>query len=163
MVAVLEAHNDDAVLFAAFTCIRERATIITVVYPGAEPHRVAESVAAAAELGCAHEQWPAMEWDEIRSRVSGLRSRFDRLYGPAPHTGGHGHHNYLSEAAAVAGTERDYTSYVNCGDRVLKGSAVPFEPEWVVLKLRAMLCFRSQILFPGRSQHFLRDQREFYA
>jgi hypothetical protein len=40
---------------------------------------------------------------------------------------------------------------------------VPFESEWIALKLRALLCYKSQILEPSTRDHFLYPQYEYYA
>jgi hypothetical protein len=55
-----------------------------------------------------------------------------------------------------------YLTYTAAGKQT-DGRSVPYEPEWIGLKHRALACYRSQFEQPGRAVHFLRDQSEFYA
>ena len=43
------------------------------------------------------------------------------------------------------------------------GKPVVFDPEWPVLKLRALACYESQIALQECAQHFLSEQYEYYA
>lgn len=159
---LLAPHNlgDDETLFAAFTCLKHRPHIVTVLRSVRQEangitaaEREAETAAAAKVLGCTWEQWSYPDddppWNRIRYaletqwRLHG----WTRVFAPWPEPGGHPDHNRVGELAeAVFGAERVsfYTTYVYGGPRTV-GREVEYEPAWIAAKLEALLCYRSQI------------------
>ena len=181
----LEPHADDAVLFGSFTLLREQPMVITVLESrvqlsrGTEitqPMRATESRAAMSELGCKWMQWGLdrgfgdddPDWEMITERLKGGTKLYDRCYAPAVEIDGHDHHNAVGVAALAAfGVDRviPYLTYTRTGGKSTWGKRVPFEPWMVTRKLRALACYTSQIesAAAGCTEHFLRDQHEYYA
>lgn len=180
----LSPHNDDAVLFGAFTLLREQPHVITVLRSEVQEtmgidmlEREVEDDAAFEILGVEHEQWEISDrepdWVLITDMLSDLdRVRLetiDRVYAPAVELdGGHEHHNALGQVALdVFGVDRvtHYLTYTRQGGKSTWGTEVAHERSWVRLKLQALACYRSQIEseLAGCTAHFLRDQREYYA
>jgi LmbE family N-acetylglucosaminyl deacetylase len=181
-VLALEPHNDDLALFGAFTAIRERPHVITVLrsemqyaYGISAATRERESHEAMMQLGCSWEQWGYSDrqpdWDRIRERLTSYAviAAPEHVYAPRPEPGGgHEHHDWLGTLAVeVFGPGRVtwYLTYTRHGGKSTDGECVLFDPAWVSAKLRALACFRSQIETPeaGCVEHFLRDQHEYVA
>ena len=177
-VVFLSPHNDDETLFGAFTLLRERPRVIVLLRSYVQQERgtgvtyqerEAETSAALEVLGIEDwEQWPypdaAPPWDEVRDRLASIDA--DRIYAPAVEQRGHQHHNTIGQIAQMLWPERvtPYTTYTSRG-RTTKGQEVPWEHEWVLLKLQALACYRSQIVIPDTrtTSHFLTPQFEYYA
>lgn len=172
---LLEPHQDDGVLFASFTILRERPHVITVLCSQIQEDRGTgitqaqrewENVCALTILGATNEQWryPDTEpnWEAIADDLDAYRPEPEIVYAPAYEHGGHDHHNELALAAAAVFKSRfrPYLTYRR-GYMRTRGTPVPFEPEWPLLKLRALACFRSQITEPSTREWFLDEQREY--
>ena len=176
----LSPHNDDETLFGAFTLLRERPRVVTVLRSYIQEQRgtgvtyrerEAETEAALDVLGITDwEQWQYPDtdppWHDIRERLGSLEA--ERIYAPAVERGGHRHHNAIGRFANSLwpGRVTFYMTYKRWGrDRTTRGNPVPWEHEWVLLKLRALACYRSQICVPETwtTQHFLGSQVEYYA
>lgn len=174
----LAPHNDDETLFGTFTLLREQPRVITLLRGDAQEERgiavtsserEAETAAALDVLGVtAWEQWPYSDidtpWQEVRDRLASLRA--SHVYAPSVERGGHRHHNAVGAIARMLwpGKVTFYTTYTNRG-RTTKGREVPWEHHWVLLKLQALACYRSQIVHPETrtTEHFLSRQLEYYA
>lgn len=174
---LLEPHQDDAALFAAFTCIRHRPHVVTVLRSVVQEQRrtgitqairQAENDDAMSILGCTWEQWPhpdsAPDWEAVRRQLEEIDTpSLGRVFAPCPEDGGQPHHNMIGELAeAVFGAERVsfYMTYVD--GRVRNGGRpVEYEPGWIQLKLRALACYRSQHDLASTGHHFLAAQHEF--
>lgn len=156
---VLEPHHDDATLFTAFNAIRTRAHIVTVLRSVNQEamgithaERERESRWAAGHLGCSHSQWnepdDAPDWLAVEQIMRGFDMAYgpEQVFAPAPETGTHEQHVHVGNLARVVFGDRVtfYTTYRYGGPRTT-GTPVPYEREWVLLKLRALACFRSQI------------------
>lgn len=182
-------HDDDQVLFGAFTLLREKP-IVVIVYdsyvqpsrglPGTEWHiRAAESEAACHILGC--DDVRRLRFSDANNTVtaSQIRSRLGEvaggladkvLYYPAQEVDGHAQHNLVSLACfrgMAAEDDREYLTYTRNGGKSAWGRPVEIEdPAWIRRKLQALAHFDSQFnLDPkmGCWPHFLRDQREYYV
>jgi len=177
---ILEPHNlgDDAALFCAFTAIRERAHVITVLrsvkqdaYGIAAETRERESEAAMRLLGCTWEQWAFPDtdpdWGRIADLLPDVVSGFDAVYAPAFLDGGHEQHNALAAAVmdATGGDFGGYLTYRRHGGKATDGTPVEFDPAWIRVKLQALACYRSQIETAAANcwMWFLGDQREYVA
>lgn len=175
---LLAPHNDDAELFASFTCIREKPHVIVVLrsqvqedrYGITAATREAETLAAMEILGCTWEQWNHLDsdpdWPLIERKLETWRDLFDgeRVFAPAAERDGHPHHNKVAEIASrVFGANRvtPYMTYTTAGKSV--GKPVAYEPEWVERKAAALACYRSQSSLANCAEHFLREQYEYVA
>lgn len=176
---LLEPHQDDAVLFAAFTCIRHRPLVVTVFGQPVKQRREGidaerrnrENAAALASLGCMKpEPLPLTDLDPsvptITAELDVLPPLFDRVFAPAVEENGHPQHNLVGQLADdIFGPENvtHYLTYTNNRDRSTDGHEVEFEPAWVSLKLRALACFESQIGRVATVHHFVDGGlREWY-
>jgi LmbE family N-acetylglucosaminyl deacetylase len=175
---LLSPHNDDAELFACFTLLRERPHVVVVLRSANQAQfgisaetREAETAAAMEILGCSWEQWPYLDnqadWAAIRARLEALRkSGVDCVYAPAIQVGGHPAHNRIGELAdeVFGDCVTHYLTYTFRGGKSMHGAEVHADAGWVLKKLQALACYRSQIETEqaGCTPHFLRDQREFY-
>lgn len=172
MKILLAPHNDDETLFCAFTLLRDRPHVIVCLRSMVQAargityrQREAETAAAMEILGCTWEQWQFPEdvpdWPAIEKRLRRLKA--DQVWAPLPEEGGHAHHNKIGEMAKTIWPNTvQYLTYTNRG-KSSGGKAVPHSPEFVNAKLRALQCYRSQILEPNCAEHFIREQREYYA
>ena len=178
MTALLfEPHQDDAALFCAFNAIRYRAHVVTVLRSVKQESigitadvRESETAEAMTVLGCTWGQWPFPDdvppWERIERAMVDADKRLApaRIFAPWPEEHGHEHHNRVGVLAGHLFGERVtyYTTYKPGGDRTT-GTPVPYEPEWVTLKLRALACYRSQIetVAAGCTDHFMRSLEEY--
>lgn len=160
----LSPHCDDEVLFGTFSLLREKPVVVVVYDCG--PEREAETNAAMGILGCRVEHWRVQlgqRKDSLAARILGLPSC--DVYAPLPEDGGQPQHNHVGEAAlAVLRSDQvtQYLTYTEAG-KSTHGLPVPYEPEWVASKLRALACYPSQSGHPSHAPHFIRDQTEYVA
>ncbi len=153
----LAPHHDDESLFGAFTLLREKP-LVAVVYDGGS-EREDETEAAMEILGCDVEHWRLSADASLADRIAAA----DRIFAPMWEQDGQPEHNAVSNKAAWTGADvTHYATYTSVG-KTTTLNQVPYEPEWIGLKLRALACYASQFDQPGRAAHFLRDQSEFYA
>lgn len=134
--------------------------------------RVVENGRAFAHLGVtAHRQWSYSDqepdWDGIESWLRQSYGEVERVWAPAAESGGHEHHNKLAEIAhRVFGDRASYyaTYHGSPAIKTVTPYEVSFEPEWVLLKLRALACFESQICGgTGSWRHFAESLREYVS
>ena len=183
---LLEPHQDDAILFASFTCLRHRPLVVTVLgdarnQPGVTgAMRDEENARAFRELGLEPPvSWNYRDddpdWADIESDFTALALRdFDRVYAPWPEAEGHDQHNRIGiMAQGILGKNRIsyYTTYKFGGPKtrgplieqrrlkVIANEVIP-EPDWVMRKHRALACFGSQITV-GPRRFFMEDLREY--
>lgn len=177
MKLFLSPHNDDAALFGAFTILRERPFVVPVFdsYVQAargtgitKAQRRAEDEAAMEILGAPlwflglSDMNPNAASVERELKSLPRRLSPEMVYAPLPEVYGHPHHNLVGEVAKrVFPNVTFYCTYTTAGKS--RGTAVPYEPEWPLLKLKALACYESQIGLANTAEHFLRDQFEYYA
>lgn len=182
MKLLLSPHNDDAVLWTTFTILRERPHIAVIldsyvqVNRGhtdctAEARRREDSTALVGVLDCRELTFLRFrddrpDWEGIKAELQHLyqsRNDIDLVYAPLPEPNGHDHHNRIGDIARELwpGKVKFYCTYTNKGKT--KGVVVPYQPEWVLLKLRALACYETQVRLDNCCEHFLRDQFEYYA
>lgn len=167
---LLEPHQDDCALFAAFTAHAEKPHVVTVLRSVVQERRGIsgqtrewENKHAMHELGCQWGQWPFSDsdpdWDAIRDAIVGAAATYGRVLAPHPEDGGHEHHNRIGEIAREAfgaGRVTCYVTYANGRQRNNDGlgeKVIP-TPDAVQAKLRALACYRSQIAEPSTGHHF---------
>lgn len=175
----LSPHNDDAVLFGAFTIQRERPLVMTVFDSQVQAnrgHRVtatqrrAEDEAAMQILG---QQVSFCGFSDARLVEQELEEYFrffshlDEVYAPAVEEGGHPHHNLIGAIAARIwpGRVLPYLTYTSSGKSRSAKEVHPASGEHVRRKLHALACYESQIDIEalGCRPHFLNDLHEYYA
>jgi LmbE family N-acetylglucosaminyl deacetylase len=170
-------HNDDETLFGSFTLLREKPHVIVCLRSMVQElrgcgitygQREAETEEALRVLGVpAWTQWEIPDsdpdWDLVEARLRKVRAK--RIYVPAFEEGGHAHHNMIADIASRVLPARRVTPYMTYTEerRSSGGRRVLFEPEWIILKLRALTCYRSQIYERSTQAHFLYPQFEYYA
>ncbi len=159
---LLQPHNDDAVLFASWLCLKHRPHVVTVLRSVVQEangitheERMAEDVRAMEILGCEFSQLAfgddaTPDWERTANWIAAMDERMaplDRVFAPWPEKGGHEHHNRVGELARDIFGDRVtfYTTYRVGGPRTV---GTPSEPEpWMIpLKLRALACYESQML-----------------
>ena len=172
MKLFISPHNDDETLWGAFTLLREHPHVIVCLrsrvqmrYGITHQQREAETAAAMEILGCTWDQWRFLDdkppWGEIEHELRLLRP--EKVWVPCPEIGGQEHHNRIGEMALrIWPNAVKYMTYTTHG-RSTSADMVPFGPLLVDAKLRALQCYRSQIMEPSTSEHFIRDLREYYA
>lgn len=183
MSSVLFApHNDDETLFASFTCLAANPVVIICLH--ADDARVQETKCAMEELGNVWIQWPFKtadpDWAAVCQQIALMAEEYEHCYAPQPAFIANGHdsgkatprgwgvlqHDRIGQFALEAfGPERfiGYHTYTRWGGKVTEGVEVPYEPEWLLKKLRALACYRSQILLPATAPHFAESLREYVA
>lgn len=185
MKLLVSPHNDDAVLFASFTCMRERPVVVTVFdsFVQAErghpdcgrQQRRAEDLAAMKILGCILNFGSVPDNDPsdgIRGRIQASMSHWSgvtEVWLPAVEEEGHPQHNLVGEIgeevfSGLFGQAKvhRYLTYTSKG-KSLSDLRVPCTGPMVFKKLQALSCYRSQIEIDalGCWPHFLRDQTEY--
>lgn len=166
MSYLLSPHDDDAALFAAFTCLRERPTIVIVADSYVQPargevgcsaeERALETEKAHAILDCPTIRLglrdDALTFDAVRDALLQLPANGDLVYAPALE-GGHAQHDLVTTAGlALFGDAnvRCYSTYAKLS-QYLPVDLSPIgttEIEWtrpeLALKQRALSCYESQ-------------------
>lgn len=183
MKLFVSPHNDDAVLFGAFTLLREHALVLTVfdsyvqVLRGhaqctAEVRR-AEDVAAMEVLGCSVVFGGVRDNESEYSIGAFVRNVLERwkvkgveeVWLPAEDVHGHPQHNLVGAIGARVFNDAKihrYLTYVGAG-KAAYGVPVCCTGEMLLKKLRALICYETQIVDEalGCWPHFLRDQAEY--
>lgn len=176
---LLSPHHDDETLFASFICQRERPRIVACLDEG--PERLDEFMQAVSYLDCDWEQWdiPASNpnWDRMERFISELASKYDHCYAPSFAFEENGHspagipprgwgilqHDMVGMLAArhFEGRITHYTTYRRWHGRERGQEVSILKWEWVLRKLQALACYRSQIEAPPTMPHFLESLREY--
>ncbi len=164
MKYLLSPHDDDSVLFAAFTCLREHPTVVVVADSYVQPargefgcsacERAEETAQAHAVLGVDTIRLglrdDALTLEDVERALAALPDDVETVYAPALE-GGHPQHDLVTIAAAhVFGADRlrCYSTYARVGDRIDLCPTGETEIEWTrpeyELKARALWCYESQ-------------------
>jgi LmbE family N-acetylglucosaminyl deacetylase len=170
MNILLSPHNDDAELFASYTCLRYRPLVIVCLrsfveaqWPNGPTYetREAETKAACNVLGCRYEQWEYPDnnppWDDMRSELEALNALHapDRVWAPLPEPGGHPHHNAIGEMAReLFPNVTFYATYTHERGKTATGTLVEPQPGWEAVKRQAMSVYVSQATHPSTQASF---------
>jgi LmbE family N-acetylglucosaminyl deacetylase len=159
-------HNDDEAIFASYVIAREHPLVVVcfrgAAHYGAANLRAEESRRACAILGASFEQWDARVYEALIARMRDFdrERRPDRVWAPDEFTS-HTDHIVVSCAAreVFRGRLTTYCTYAIGVDGAPKKvtsarPSLPAEPQHVLLKLRAMACYESQICHPRAGQFF---------
>jgi len=161
------AHNDDEVLWSAFTILRYRPNVVIVFQSagdyGDSATREAESRDACSVLGAADfEQWAGGNLI-AQMRAYDERERPTLVWAPDKRCSHPEHLAVALAAEKVFGSRLTTLHTYDSGGKVRAGTPVEFEPCWVGQKLRALSRFESQINHPRAVQWFVNDLAEFYG
>jgi LmbE family N-acetylglucosaminyl deacetylase len=184
MILLLEPHNDDVALFAAFTAQARPGRIVTCLRsfrqerlptPIRYPDRERESEIAAGILNCSWTQWDVRDDLPVATMAPLLYDRialmlqareWGHVYAPAIEPDGHEHHSLVGEIAAdlvPSGLLTHYMTYRRGHGRTETHRRVKPEPEWIARKLRALACFKTQHAEPTTQPWFLDGLDEWLA
>jgi LmbE family N-acetylglucosaminyl deacetylase len=165
---VFAPHNDDETLFASGAILRYHGRVV-VCFGSAGDYgdsavREQETRAAMELLGAgAVEQWASSSVADLIVKMRDFDARVhpERVWAPSSATS-HPDHEAVAKAAVIVFGARvtQYETYID-GERVTMGERVPFEPEWIALKLAALSKYTTQILHPRAGRFFLQAQIEY--
>lgn len=141
MNLLLDPHGDDAVLFAAYTCLRERPLVLvthmTVPF--------GEVMEGCYQIGCEARQIMS---EDAATHLRSFYSTAEKVYAPMIRPDGHEEHNEVGRLALdVYGPERvvHYLTYAPRGQRDRDGVEVVPTAIEIACKLIALAEFLSQI------------------
>lgn len=181
MKLFVSPHNDDAVLFGAFTLQREKPLVLTVFDSFVQQRRGHEECSAITRKAEDHEairgilgcdiQFAGVPDDaphgECERRVRWALRKFapTELWLPAVEADGHEQHNLVGELGGIVymGVKiHRYLTYTTKGKSTC-GENVPWTGTMLRNKLKALACYKTQIEIDalGCSEHFIRDQNEY--
>lgn len=177
---LLAPHNDDETLFASFLVQKFRPRVIVCLRSQVQADRYGilaetrekETVAACRELGLTKRdvvQLPHLDrkpnWTLLRRSLLEVVPTSGPVFAPAWEDGGHEHHNEVATMARELFGERvlAYLTYRRGFGKTTSEREVEPVPAWIVSKLRALSCYRSQIEEPSCRPWFLGDVREYLA
>jgi LmbE family N-acetylglucosaminyl deacetylase len=165
----ISIHNDDEVLYGAYSLLREKPLVLIVTDSWIQPlrgdvgcsaeERRQETINAMAILKCpvAFLGIKDTELTEelLTERLKPFVGNWEEVYAPAIQ-GGNPQHDIVGRVAQKLFTNvRYYTTYTKT-ELWTKGEreVIPTEEE-KVLKTRALNCYKSQIMLPSTRPHFL--------
>ena len=166
----LSPHNDDEVLFGAYTLIREKPLVLVITDGWIQYNRGdlgchadirrAETVAAMEILGC---PVAFLGIRDTQLTEAGLTERikdferigFEKIYAPAIQ-GGNPQHDLIGKIAGQSFSNCTYYTTYTKTELWTKGEieVVPTEEE-KALKIKALECYKSQINLGATRPHFL--------
>lgn len=155
----ISPHDDDNVLFGAFTCIREKPTVMVVLDSYIQPargeqgcsaeERAKETTDANDILGCAVERLGIHD-DEVTEEILEAHLKtydvYDVVYAPALQ-GGNPHHDMISRVCDKVFGSRvmHYTTYEKTKLWTRGVTEIVPTPKELEIKNRALACYVSQI------------------
>jgi LmbE family N-acetylglucosaminyl deacetylase len=169
----LSPHNDDECLFGSFTLIAHKPYVFICTRSMKQAEFGVTYEQREEETACALQILGVTSWsqgmyhDTNHYLLDALYGDFknldqvlrpERVWAPATELGGHEQHNLVAEVARTIFGDRvqPYLTYVR-GQMRTRGTEVPFEPQWVSRKLRALACYESQIALTGNTQPWFMD------
>ena len=167
-VLFIEPHQDDSVLFGAYTLMRHKPLVVSVTSSFIQPNRGdvgcdadtrrKESIEAATMLGC-----PIVFMDipdtELTEEIFRERIKFfnpETVYIPAAQ-GGNKHHDLINKVCLeVFGRSRceQYSNYSKTNLFIQEGYEIKPTQIEIELKNKALDCFKSQLSLPSTKPHF---------
>lgn len=163
----ISPHNDDSVLFGAYTLIREKPLVLTVTDAFIQSNRGEditadqrweEDVSAMKILGCSIIRGGIRddiidEWalDNLLNKFA----NFDVIYAPAVQ-GGNKDHDLIGQVALKIFGDKviQYSTYEKGQWYTSFGNIVEPTDEEYQLKKKALDCYQSQINLPATKGHF---------
>lgn len=191
MNLLIAPHDDDAELFAAFTCLEKKPLVLVCTdshvqrlrgFPVSADGRHEESRKGLAELGVTplylgvpddldpETMGKAMHRAiEALIKPGGALEDVTDVWTPYRCLTGHAHHNTATNVAKSFWDDkiRDYyLTYDRLGKQMSTRRVDPLSGDWIAAKLRALSHHRSQMnMSPGMGcwPHFLGGLEEYYA
>ncbi len=180
----LSVHNDDEVLFGAYTIMRERPLVIVVYDSYVQVTRGDPNCHRAARIGETQNALLEMGQDLQQLRLCGLRDdchythsevigsilsvlpvsaweTVTDVWAPAYEEGGHDQHNLVAQSVNSLANHR-YTTYTRGKGKTRTSHLVTPTPDMIALKHRALACYTSQIANPSTRLWFRGDIEEYY-
>jgi LmbE family N-acetylglucosaminyl deacetylase len=177
---LVSPHQDDAVLFAAYTLQREKPLVLTVYDSFIQVergHKECTAIARRCEdleamnvLGCQVQFGgvPDTMGAEAAQRINTLLDEFEpeEVWLPAVEIGGHEHHNLVGliggRMFSMRARIHRYLTYTRTGGKSTGGTEVQPTGAMVRRKLLALACYKTQLEIDalGCWPHFM-DLREF--
>lgn len=180
-------HNDDEALYGAFTILREQPKVVNPLWCDVQERRGSWITAAERALETVraleilrpsgmmatpqgtpyHEQWGIPEsdpdWALMLEKMQ--EAEADVVWAPAVEPGGHEQHNRVGELARFVYGDKvqPYLTHNHGGRKSVSSVVVPILGDWAGLKLRALSCYRSQMIYPATRRHFLDGLLEYYG
>jgi LmbE family N-acetylglucosaminyl deacetylase len=171
----LSPHHDDETLFGSYTLIAHRPYVFFCTAPFKQESLGVTFAQRVEEAGCALKELGIHSWSQSLGRdvdsyelLLGILDddfknldtvlRPERVWAPDVEQGGHEQHNLVGSVALDVFGDRvhSYLTYVR-GQMRTRGTEVPFEPQWVSRKLRALAYYESQIALVGNTQPWFMD------
>jgi LmbE family N-acetylglucosaminyl deacetylase len=168
MKLLIAPHNDDETLFAGFLIQKVKPDCVVIVYDSyiqvqrgftrcSKSARREEScqalsligVPTARFLGFADSQ--LADAKEIAQALSVTFPKATEVWAPVEEEGGHTQHNLVASAATAAFGDKivdRYLMYIRGQGKSTSTQPVEIRPEWIIPKLKALACYRSQIEIP---------------
>lgn len=174
-------HNDDETLFASFLIQRYNPLVI-ICYRSLEQERLGITAAeregetsealAILQPESAHYQWQfpddgSTDDEQTEANMWGLLDQMSdekpAVFVPAASPRGHRDHNQVNRVAHVVFDDvTEYLTYDYGGPKQRSRNEVEPEPEWILRKLAALACYRSQVE-RGPRRFWMEDLREYLA
>ena len=161
MKLLLSPHSDDAILFATYTILREKLTVVTITHStlqgGNGNERILEDYKAMKILGV-----PVIFLgidedilnEKILSEKLSMLGLSSEVWIPEIEENGNPQHNLISKVAKKLFWKcHTYKTYTGLEDRTIGKEIIPTDKE-LELKKRAMKCYVTQILNPMTSHYF---------
>jgi LmbE family N-acetylglucosaminyl deacetylase len=159
-------HSDDAVLFGAFTLMREKPLVLTVTDSWiqfnrgenitAEQRRL-EDEEAMKVLGCSIVfggiRDDVIDAWAVKDKLSRFRG-FNGIYAPAIQGGNEAHDLIGKVALEVFGDVKQYTTYSATELYTTGKEEVKPDSREMLVKEAALNCYQSQIQLPATKPHF---------
>jgi glycosyltransferase involved in cell wall biosynthesis/LmbE family N-acetylglucosaminyl deacetylase len=165
----ISPHDDDHALFGAFTCMRKKPVVCVVTDSFVQPNRgevgcdaatrARETAEACKVLGVEVARLgirdDALNEEILRYKFKGTNG-FDVIYAPAIHEGGNPQHNMIGKIAKEVFGKKVvfYTTYSRTNLYEVGTEEVVPTIEELVLKEKALACYKSQINLPSTRPHF---------
>lgn len=167
MKILLSPHNDDEILFGAYTIMREKPVVVIVTHAtmqGDNGHeRAMESYKAMKMLG-ASVCFLGIDEDKLteeilQDKLMDFYSDETFAYFPEYEENGNPHHNIVNRVAKRLFDGKEYKTYSGLEDRTMGEEIIPTAEE-LELKKKAMRCYRTQINNPNTA-HYFTTTREY--
>lgn len=177
----LSPHNDDETLFCSWTIIEHKPHVVVCFKSQIQEDRGGPTAAVReAETNRALWWLGAPSWEQLATLDTDpdpsaklyddlvkLRERHDPqlVWAPYREEGGHDQHNAVAGVALEVFEHRCrwYCTYVRGQGTRTRRVEVPFQPQWVATKLRAMACYASQIGVANTQFWFIDDTMREYV
>lgn len=157
MKYLISPHDDDHALFTAFTCLREKPTVVVVLDSYVQPNRGetgcsaeerAEETRQSCEiLGCPVIRLGLRDDNVTEEQIEGALKKLpdvDVIYAPALQ-GGNVHHDMVYRVATKLFKPIYYTTYTKTELHTVGDIEVKPTEEENALKIKSLECYQSQI------------------